>query len=161
VALFLLLHGCDEGGDGGAGPPGEPSRDSARAEVLRVVDGDTIEVSLESTEEDVRYIGVDTPESVAPGEPVECFGHRASDLNADLVEGRTVRLVFDRELRDDYGRLLAYVHVGGVFVNAKLVERGYARTLEIPPNTARARLLARLEREAGQAGRGLWNACAP
>jgi micrococcal nuclease len=161
VALFLLLHGCDEGGDGGAGPPGEPSRDSARAEVLRVVDGDTIEVSLEGTEEDVRYIGVDTPESVAPGEPVECFGHRASDLNADLVEGRTVRLVFDRELRDDYGRLLAYVHVGGVFVNAKLVERGYARVLEIPPNTARARLLARLERKAGQAGRGLWNACAP
>jgi micrococcal nuclease len=161
VALFLLLHGCDGDGDGPAGPPDAPSRDSARAEVLRVVDGDTIEVSLEGTEEDVRYIGVDTPESVAPGEPVECFGHRASDLNADLVDGRTVRLAFDRELRDDYGRLLAYVHVGGVFVNAELVERGYARTLEIPPNTARAPLLARLEREAGEAGRGLWNACAP
>jgi micrococcal nuclease len=162
LALLGLLHGCDsEEGTEIAEPDGFGPGDRAQAEVVEVIDGDTIEVSLEGTEDDVRYIGVDTPESVAPGEPVECFGHRASDFNADLVEGRTVRLVFDRELRDDYGRLLAYVHVGGVFVNAELVERGYARTLEIPPNTARAPLLARLEVEAGQAGRGLWNACAP
>jgi micrococcal nuclease len=158
AALFLLLHGC-EGGESEPGEGEEGIPRSARAEVLRVVDGDTIEVSLDGTEEDVRYIGVDTPESVTPGEPVECFGRRASEANADLVEGRTVRLVFDRELRDDYGRLLAYVHVGEVFVNAELVERGYARTLEISPNTARASLLDRLEQEAGRAGRGLWAAC--
>jgi micrococcal nuclease len=158
AALFLLLDGC-EGGEGEPDGGGERAPDSARAEVLRVVDGDTIEVSLAGTEEDVRYIGVDTPESVTPGEPVECFGRRASEFNADLVEGRTVRLAFDRELRDDYGRLLAYVHVGEVFVNAELVERGYARTLQISPNTARAGLLGRLEREAGRAGRGLWEAC--
>ncbi|HZA88826.1 MAG TPA: thermonuclease family protein, partial [Solirubrobacterales bacterium] len=66
---------------------------------------------------------------------------------------------FDRELRDRYGRLLAYVYVGSRLVNAELVRRGYARTLTIAPNDSRAGLLARLEREAGQAGRGLWGDC--
>ena len=84
----------------------------ARAEVLRVIDGDTIEVELGGAEEDVRYIGIDTPESVVPGEPVECFGKEASAANERLVEGETVRLVFDAERRDHYGRLLAYVYVG-------------------------------------------------
>ena len=68
-------------------------------------------------------------------------------------------LVFDHELRDDYGRLLAYVYVGDVFVNARLVARGFARTLEIAPNTSRAARLGRLEARAGAAGRGLWGAC--
>ena len=70
-----------------------------------------------------------------------------------------MRLEFDRELRDDYGRLLAYVYVGEEFVNAELVAGGYARTLEIEPNTSRAEQLGRLETEAGAAGRGLWGAC--
>jgi micrococcal nuclease len=130
-----------------------------RAEVTRVVDGDTIEVSLDGETEDVRYIGVDTPETVAPDEPVECFGHRASETNADLVEGETVTLVFDRELRDEYGRLLAYVYLGDQLVNAELVRRGLARTLEIAPNTSKASRLDRLAARAGRAGRGLWGAC--
>ncbi len=114
--------------------PGE----SATAEVLRVIDGDTIEVDLDGSTEDVRYIGVDTPETVKPGTPVECFGPEASSFNHDLVEDREVTLEFDAELRDDYGRLLAYVFAGDRFVNAELVEGGYARTLEIEPNTSRA-----------------------
>ena len=129
--------------------------------VVDVVDGDTIEVVLDGVTEDVRYIGVDTPESVAPGEPVECFGKRASDFNARLVAGQRVRLVFDAERRDVYGRLLAYVYVGERFVNAALVRRGYARTLTIAPNDAFAGLFDRLQRSAGNAGRGLWGACGP
>ena len=78
--------------------------------MLRVIDGDTIEVSIDGSEEDVRYIGVDTPETVKPGAPVQCYGPQASAANHRLVEGRTVRLVFDRERRDAYGRLLAYVY---------------------------------------------------
>lgn len=133
----------------------------ARAEVLRVVDGDTIEVELAGRTEDVRYIGVDTPETVKPGTPVECYGKQASEFNRELVDGERVELVFDRELRDRYDRLLAYVYVGGTFVNAELVRSGHARTLEIAPNTAKAASLERLERAASVAGRGLWGSCPP
>jgi micrococcal nuclease len=165
AVLVLLLRGCGDGDpDRGAGQDGRggdevTAGDRATAEVLRVVDGDTIEVLLDGAEEDVRYIGVDTPESVAPGEPVECFGEAASDFNADLVEGEEVTLVFDAELRDQYGRLLAYVYAGDVLVNAQLLVRGFARTLEIEPNTAKAPRFERLEQRAGAAGRGLWGAC--
>ena len=89
----------------------------------------------------MRYIGIDTPESVEPGEPVECFGCEASHFNERLVEGEKVRLVFDAERRDVYGRLLAYVYVGDVFVNAELVRAGYATTLTIPPNDQLRRAL--------------------
>ncbi len=130
--------------------------------MVRVIDGDTIEVSIEGQDEDVRYIGVDTPETVKPGTPVQCFGPQASAENHRLVEGRTVRLVFDRERRDAYGRLLAYVYTqarGNAarsrFVNAALVRDGYARTLTIAPNTAHASALRRLQARAGRAGRGL------
>ncbi len=129
------------------------------ARVVRVVDGDTIEVSIGGTEDDVRYIGVDTPETVKPGEPVECFGPQASEFNHDLVDGQTVELEFDRELRDAYDRLLAYVSVGDRMVNEELVAGGYARTLEIEPNTSRAEELANLEDRAGREGLGLWGAC--
>jgi len=161
LAVASLL-GADCSGGRGGGPEGERELGrTAEAEVGRVVDGDTIEVEVEvgGETEDVRYIGIDTPESVDPDEPVECFGKAASRANARLVEGETVRLVFDAERRDDYGRLLAYVYVGETFVNAELVERGYARTLEIEPNTAKAEPLSDLETEAGRAGRGLWGAC--
>ena len=152
VALTALLRGCSDGGRDGDPEPSAQYGEEATVRVLRVVDGDTIEVDLNGREEDVRYIGIDTPESVAPDQPVECYGHRASDFNASLVDGKTVRLVFDAELRDKYGRLLAYVYVGDVFVNAELVERGLAETLEIEPNTAKADQLGRLEVEASSEG---------
>ena len=138
---------------------GEEEPRSATAYVTRVVDGDTIEVRLGGETEDVRYIGVDTPETVKPDTPVQCFGPRASRFNHRHVEHRPVRLVFGVERRDVYGRLLAYVHLGRRFVNAELVRRGLARTLTIPPNDRFAPLFARLERQAASAGRGLWGAC--
>jgi micrococcal nuclease len=133
-----------------------------RAEVLRVVDGDTIRVRLDGRTERVRYIGVDTPESVKPGTPVQCFAKRAAAANAALVAGRSVRLVGDVEQRDRYGRLLAYVYrePDGAFVNAQLVRDGYARTLQIAPNVAHAGEFARLAQSARRDGRGLWAACA-
>lgn len=157
VAAFLL---ADEAERGEVVPEsGEEGPSTARAEVRRVVDGDTIEVGLQGRTEDVRYIGVDTPETVKPGEPVQCFGEQASTFNRGLVEGERVRLVFDRERRDRFGRLLAYVYVGSTFVNGELVAGGYARTLEIEPNTAMAGELARLEGGASRDGRGLWSSC--
>ena len=132
-----------------------------RAQVLRVVDGDTIRVRVEGHTERVRYIGVDTPESVKPGTPVQCFARRASAANAALVAGRSVRLVSDVEQRDRYGRLLAYVYrePDGAFVNAALVRDGFARPLTIAPNVAHAREFDGLARDARHARRGLWAAC--
>ena len=152
VAVLLILRPWeDHGGHGGAR--------EARAYVVRAVDGDTIEVRIGKRLEDVRYIGVDTPETVKPDTPVQCFGPRASSFNHHLVERRWVRLVFGVERRDIYGRLLAYVHLGHRFVNASLVRRGLARSLTIPPNDRFAPLFRRLELRAARAGRGLWGAC--
>jgi micrococcal nuclease len=159
VGAWVLIHGC-VGGEGGPGEnPAPPSGSSLRARVVRVVDGDTIIASVDGEREYVRYIGVDTPETVKPDTPVQCYGPRASAANHRLVEGRTVRLVIDREARDDYGRVLAYVHAGSLFVNAELVRGGYARTLAIEPNTSHAAQLHRLAARAAREGRGLWGAC--
>jgi micrococcal nuclease len=129
--------------------------------VERVVDGDTIVVSAPGGSERVRYIGIDTPESVAPGRPVECYGPQASAANRRLVAGREVRVVPGAEERDRYGRLLAYVYTDGGrnFVNARLVRSGAADTLEIEPNTRYAGELAALRRQAQAEGAGMWGAC--
>jgi len=139
-----------------------PARAFGDGQVERVVDGDTIRVRLAGRTERVRYIGIDTPESVKPGTPVQCYAKRASAANAALVAGQRVRLVGDVEQRDRYGRLLAYVYrePDGAFVNALLVRDGYARTMTIAPNVAHAPEFARLARTARAAGRGLWRACA-
>jgi micrococcal nuclease len=132
---------------------------SSVALVTRVVDGDTIEVRLGGRVEDVRLIGVDTPETVKPGTPVQCFGPRASHFTKRRLEGRRVRLVFGVERRDAYGRLLAYAYLGDRFFNPILVRRGLARSLTIPPNDRFAPYFRRLELAAARAGRGLWRAC--
>ena len=159
LLVYVLLSGGDSEPSGDASPV-EPAS-SLTAPVTDVVDGDTIEVEIDGETEDVRYIGVDTPESVKPGEPVQCYGLEASHLNERLVGGERVRLTFDAEQRDVYGRLLAYVRVtgGGPFVNAELVRRGYARTLTIEPNDRFAARFDRLAQDAADAGRGLWGVC--
>jgi micrococcal nuclease len=164
VALLLLLlavllfGGEDDETTGDASAGGTTAR-SLTVPVARVVDGDTFEIRVDGGIDDVRMIGVDTPETVKPGEPVECFGPQASEFTHRVLEGRTVTLEFDRERRDVYDRLLAYVYLDERFFNAELIEGGYARTLEIEPNTSHAEQLSRLEEAAGAAGRGLWGAC--
>jgi micrococcal nuclease len=154
---LIALAGCGSSGASGLDPGALPQ--TVRAHVIRAVDGDTALVRLRGETEYVRYIGVDTPETVKPGTPVQCYGPRAHDYDQRVVGGRTVRLVFDREREDVYGRLLAYVYAGRRFVNAALVRDGYARTLTIPPNTAHAGLFARLAQRAARRGRGLWGRC--
>jgi micrococcal nuclease len=156
VVALLILRPWD--GEFSAGESG-PSR--VDAHVTRVVDGDTIEAQIDGEVEDVRLIGIDTPETVKPDSPVECFGPEATGFTHRVLEGQAVRLVFGVERRDVYDRLLAYVYIGHRFVNAELVRRGLARTLEIPPNTLHRALFRRLELRAARAGRGLWGACQP
>jgi micrococcal nuclease len=135
----------------------------ARGTVVRAIDGDTILVQGPGGRiEDIRLLGIDTPETVDPRRPVGCYGPEASTFTKHLVTGRKVTLRYDRELHDRYGRFLAYVWLAGdrpLFVNAALVRQGYARTYPFPPNTAHAGLFAALERTAALAGRGLWSAC--
>jgi micrococcal nuclease len=126
---------------------------------MRVVDGDTIEVEMGGRRHIVRYIGIDTPEVADPRRPVMCYGEEASRRNRQLVEGKTILLEKDVSETDRYGRLLRYVWADGVFVNAALVQEGYARVYTVPPDVRYAELFRRLEREAREQGRGLWGAC--
>jgi micrococcal nuclease len=150
------LVSCQEEPEQRAGP-----NQRLEGTVTRVVDGDTIHVRVRGKREKVRYIGIDTPESKRPGTPVACYARAAAAFNSRLVGGRRVELRTDAEPRDRYGRLLAYVRrrPDGLFVNAELVRRGFATILTIPPNVTHASLFLRLERQAREAGRGLWGAC--
>lgn len=124
--------------------------------VVRVVDGDTIYVQLADRVEKIRYLGVNTPEIHHPVRGEEPGGREAADVNRRIVDGRRVRLELDVRTRDRYGRLLAYVWVGEIMVNAELVRRGYAQVMTVPPNVKYQDLFVKLQREARDAGRGLW-----
>lgn len=141
------------------------------ATVTRVVDGDTIEATIISVSPgpgageaqigsnyDIRLIGIDTPESVRPGTPIECFGKEASAATTALLEGQEVTLVKDVEEADHYDRLLRYVYLGDEMANARLVANGYATAYTYPPNVRHADLFVQLEREARDGDRGLWAA---
>ena len=133
-----------------------PSKEGFPSEgfhVVRGVDGDTIE--LEGGQK-VRYIGIDTPETVDPRRPVGCFGKEASTKNKALVEGKNVRLVKDISETDKYGRLLRYVYVGDIFVNEYLVREGYARVSSYPPDVRYRDLFREAEADARINKRGLW-----
>jgi micrococcal nuclease len=127
--------------------------------VTRVVDGDTIEVNYRGSIVDIRLIGVDTPETVHPTEPVECFGPAASRFTTASLTEETVRLEFDVERRDYYGRLLAYVWDDGKLFNRALVQRGFATVSTYPPNVRYVERFSAAQDRAQSAGRGLWEGC--
>lgn len=126
------------------------------AQVVEVIDGDTIDVLRGGVRYRVRYIGIDTPETRDPNRPVEPFGPEASAKNAELVGGKVVRLEKDVSEADRYGRLLRYVWVGDLLVNAELVRLGYALVSTYPPDVKYQDLFLRLQQEAREAGRGMW-----
>lgn len=133
----------------------ELSSDEKWFEVTRVIDGDTIE--LENGEK-VRYIGINTPESVDPRKKVECLGKEAATFNKSLVEGKRVRLEKDVSDRDKYGRLLRFVFLeDGTFVNEVLVREGYASTMPYAPDVSKKDLFREAETDAKQNEMGLWN----
>ncbi len=137
-------------------PPAAVPPGAAAARLLRVVDGDTIEVTTEGITETVRYIGIDTPERGRPGY------RSASEANAALLGDGALWLAKDRSERDRYDRLLRYVYNGeGVMVNQALVAQGWAQPVEYPPDTAYAAELRQAAVEAAQAGLGFWSGWAP
>ena len=127
--------------------------------VERVVDGDTIIVGDPPDEVRVRLIGVDSPESVKPGSPVQCFAIKASDFTKRALTGRQVRLGYDVDRYDRYGRTLAYVWLGATMFNEVLVAQGYAVVDTVPPNVRYVDRFLAAERAARDHDRGLWSAC--
>jgi endonuclease YncB( thermonuclease family) len=155
VCFAILLAGCTFGFDpntttpiagvstgGGSVPAGEDGT------VNFVIDGDTIDVTINGQSQRVRYIGVNTPER-----DEVCY-NEARQANTLFVNGKTVRLVKDAENTDRFGRLLRYVYVDGLFVNQALIEQGYAEVVSYPPNTAHYQTFRQLEQEARNANRG-------
>ena len=154
--------GVPSGGSSGLG--GEPSSDpphGPNVEVTRVIDGDTIEVTLGSRAVAIRLIGIDTPETVAPGQPVMCYGPEASAFTSQVLSGRRVLLEFDVERIDRYGRTLAYVWVGDRLFNETLVRRGFAVVSTYPPNVKYVERFGRAQHQAREMERGFWGACGP
>ena len=148
-------------------PPhgGAPTGATEAALVLRVVDGDTIEVDRGRGPEKVRYIGIDTPETMHPSQPVEWMGEEASAANRALVEGRQVVLESDVSETDKYGRLLRYVWTqdngGWTFVNLALVSKGFAQVSTYPPDVKYQDLVLARQAVARDEGRGLWGTPPP
>ena len=178
LALCALLGGCtDTAGNDTAGNdttavttagsstaatvPDEGSLEP-NATVDRIVDGDTLVAIVNGARERVRLLGIDTPESVAENRPDQCYGEEAGEyLEALLPEGSAITLILDEEARDQYDRLLAYVvrSSDDLFVNLDLIEQGYAGVLIYDPNDHYESLFRSAEREAIEAGIGLWGVC--
>lgn len=135
-----------------------------RVLVTKVVDGDTIRVEMAGKKYTVRILGVDTPETVDPRKPVQCFGKEASNEIKNLLEGQRVILQKDISDKDKYDRLLRYVFLpleGGqtLFVDDYLIREGFAHVLTIPPDVKYAEQFLEAQREARAAKKGLWGRC--
>jgi len=124
--------------------------------VAKAIDGDTIE--LENGQK-VRYIGIDTPETVDPRHSVQCYGREAANKNKELVEGKKVKLEKDVSETDRYGRLLRYVYVGKIFVNEYLVREGFAKASSYPPNIKYQEKFQEAESSARTNKKGFWSSC--
>jgi micrococcal nuclease len=132
-----------------------------KANVVRVIDGDTIEVDVAiGGRATLRFIGVDTPETVAPGRPVDCFGPEASANTKQLLEGKTVFLEKDVSQTDRFQRLLRYVYLeDGRMVNELIVRDGFAQVATFPPDVKYQQRFLAAQLDARNANRGLWGQC--
>lgn len=132
-----------------------------RVLVTKVIDGDTIDIEGGKT---VRFIGMDTPETVDPRRPVGCFGKEASNETKSLLSGKVVILQKDVSETDKYGRLLRYIYLPlengqTLFINDYLVREGFAKVLTYPPDVKFNEQFRQAEREAREQKRGLWGKC--
>jgi micrococcal nuclease len=172
LALLLILAGTTTTPRGHAPSSPKPSSTTDPGQVLadaqpgmwrvaNVIDGDTIDVTMGTRRERVRFIGIDTPETHDPRKPVQCFGEAAAAHTRALLSGQSVRLEADPQDsdRDKYHRLLRYVYLpDGSLVNASLIQDGYAFAYVVFPYTRMDEFRA-LESQAREANRGLWGGC--
>ncbi len=146
-------------------PVSEPDISASTVTVTEVVDGDTIRILNNGQKETVRLVGIDTPETKAPGVPIQCFGPEASAKTSELVAGKQVRLAYDESqgVYDRYQRVLAYVYFKAdgveISLNEYLVRQGYAKVYTKASSDKEEELL-QAEIFAQQENLGLWSACA-
>jgi micrococcal nuclease len=159
IVAAIAVACSSAGSDGSASSAGGAASEPVGVLVTRVVDGDTAHVDVEGRDVTVRFIGIDTPEAVAPDQPVECYGREASEYTHHRLEGRRVRLEFDVERHDRFGRTLAYVWLGDELFNETLVREGYALVTTFPPNVRYVDRFTAAQRAARRDGAGLWGSC--
>jgi micrococcal nuclease len=154
-ALLIGLASCSSSSQ-------PPLSQTDLVKIVKVIDGDTVDIALAGRTERVRLIGVNTPETKHPTKPIECFGPEASAYLTQLLpKGTTVRIERDVEARDRYGRMLLYLYLGSndLFINLDLVARGYGTPMSIEPNTFHRNDFVRAAAQAEAANVGLWKAC--
>ncbi|HAR6087022.1 TPA: thermonuclease family protein [Staphylococcus pseudintermedius] len=154
IAIVVLIFQYING-DG----PFKKSSTDVRGEsylVKRVIDGDTIIIDKDGQDERVRLIGVDTPETVKPNTPVQPYGKAASNFTKKHLTNQRVRLEYDREPKDKYGRTLAYVWLGDEMFNVKLAKEGLARVKFYPPNDKYRILIEQAQKEAQKKQLNIW-----
>lgn len=133
-----------------------PTPDRSLVKVIKVIDGDTIQIEGGKT---IRYIGIDTPETVDPRQGIQCYGAESSAKNKELVEGKMVKLEKDISETDRYNRQLRYIYIGDTFINLELVKGGYAYASNYPPDVRYQDKFREAEQEARNNNRGLWAGC--
>lgn len=154
----LNFSGNDDGGG---------NQDFVQAVIVRAVDGDTAAVNIDGQEKRVRFLGVDTPETVHPNKPVQFYGKEASNFTKESLNGKRVWLEYDANPQDRYNRHLAYIWLKNPktideasirenMFNAKLLLGGYAKVMIIRPNKRYETEFKKFEAEAKQAKRGMW-----
>ncbi|WP_345805477.1 thermonuclease family protein [Bacillus subtilis] len=162
VLLLGILVSCNKAADT---PPADETTAADQqqslisAEVVNVVDGDTIDVRMKSgKQERVRFILVDTPETVHPKKGEEPFGREASDFTKKTLSGQKVDLKLGVQERDKYGRLLAYVYLkDGTMINELLLQKGLARVDVFPPNTEFVDQFRDIEAQVKKEHKGIWS----
>lgn len=148
LILLLVTGGCDLDQD----------RNFISAKVIKVVDGDTLNVEIDGKKETIRLLLIDTPETVHPIKPVQPFGPEASEFLKDKLNGNDIRVELGIGERDKYGRLLAYVYVEDQMVNKQLLERGLARVAYVfEPNTKYIDEFYDIQKQAQQKEVGIWS----
>ena len=164
LILGILLFGCTgevtSSPEASLSPKGSITDNNrsnlVQYEVIRVIDGDTVELK---NGERLRYNDIDTPETVHPSKPIECYGPEASKKNKELVEGETILVELGNPEKDKYGRLLGYVYIDDLFVNAELVRGGYAEVNSYGNPGSKIAELINIERDAKLKSTGLWSSC--
>lgn len=149
-SIFFVLAGCNQ--------LQSSEKDRIPVQVLNVVDGDTIKVKVDGKSETVRFLLVDTPESVHPNKPVQPFSKEASKHTENMLSGSNVELELGIGERDKYGRLLAYVYADGKSVQKSLLEKGLARVAYVfEPNTKYVDDYEKIQKQAQKEGIGIWS----
>lgn len=167
VLLCVLLPGCGlesaftAGGSPSAVqsgiPPSRLPEGLQKARVTRVIDGDTVEISLDSKKQTVRMILVDTPETKKPGTEVQPFGPEAAEFTKNMLENQDVRLERDVSTTDRYGRFLYYIWIGDRMFNELLLEKGLARVAVYPPDVKYVDQFRALQKQAQEGAIGIWS----